>query len=96
MKLKLYELSQYTDTKLYYITRLRDVSSDGSISRVVVRDGIKSKSRARVILETLEANGLRPIAYTLTGFPFSEHDGDAPICNCDGDNAGHFLTALCE
>jgi hypothetical protein len=67
MKLSLYEISRYTDSKLYYITRLQSVSDQGSIQRVVVSDQVKTLVEARRLLRRFMAHGLRPVS-TLSQF----------------------------
>jgi len=60
MTLNLYEIGRYTDTKLYYISRLESVGVTGSITRVHVLDNIKTKKEARTWLRAYNTQGLRP------------------------------------
>lgn len=62
MKIDLYEVNQYTDTKLFYITRLESIDDQGNMSKRVVRDGIRTKQEAKALLKAYNDNGLKPAA----------------------------------
>ena len=62
MKLDLYVYSRYTDTGRYYIARLDQITDYGTISRVIVRDGIRTKTEALALLKEYNRLGLRPVS----------------------------------
>jgi hypothetical protein len=61
MKLSLYEIGQYTDTKFFYITRLQEVNCNGTVLRAVVKDDILTRAEAKAHLARFNAHGLRPL-----------------------------------
>ena len=62
MKLDLYVYSRYTDTGRYYIARLDHITDYGTISRVIVKDDIRTKSEALALLKEYNKLGLRPVS----------------------------------
>jgi len=63
MKLNIFTMHQYTDTKLFYIARLETVSSELSISRIVIMDGIKNKTDAAKKLLELRKDAKKRLNY---------------------------------
>ena len=64
MKIALYEVGQYTDTKCFYIGRLEEISSYGTVKRVIVMQGIKTRQEAKAWLKTYNSQGLKPAEET--------------------------------
>ena len=60
MKLNLYEIGQYTDSKQFYISRLAEVNEYGTVKRVIVMDNIQTRKAAREWLASYNEQGLRP------------------------------------
>ena len=61
MRIELYEYARYTDTGRYYISRLYSISEQGTISRTIVREDIRTKAEALTLLKEYNKLGLRPV-----------------------------------
>jgi hypothetical protein len=57
MRLSLYSIGQYTDTKKYYIMRLSEVSDYGSITHKIILDSIDTKKNANALLKYANSLG---------------------------------------
>jgi hypothetical protein len=64
MRLPLYSIGQYTDSKVYYIQRLIGVDDFGTVSYKVIVEGIETKRDANLILRKANSIGLRPLVNT--------------------------------
>jgi len=62
MKLELYVIGHYSDTGRYYIGRLDRVTDYGTVSRILVRDDIRTKAEALALLKEYNRLGLRPVS----------------------------------
>lgn len=63
MKLNIFKMHQWSDTKFFYITRLETVSSELSLSRIVIMDGIKTKTDATKKLLELKKDAKKRLNY---------------------------------
>lgn len=61
MKLKLYEIGQYTDTKRFYISRLKDIDDHGTITRTIVQEGMRTSEEAHALKAELDSKGLKGV-----------------------------------
>ncbi len=65
MKIDLYTIGQYTDTLMFYVSRLESIGKEGDTSRNVILSNILTRNEAKAWVKRFNKNGLKPVSFTL-------------------------------